>query len=37
MHPFGNHLFLEVKMETKYDFNLVEKGKYEFWLNNKTF
>ena len=24
-------------METKYDFNLVEKGKYEFWLNNKTF
>ncbi|MDY4544832.1 MAG: valine--tRNA ligase [Bacilli bacterium] len=29
--------FLEVKMETKYDFNLVEKGKYEFWLNNKTF
>ena len=24
-------------METKYYFNLVEKGKYEFWLNNKTF
>ena len=24
-------------METKYDFNLVEKGKYQFWLNNKTF
>lgn len=24
-------------METKYDFNLVEKGKYDFWLNNKTF
>ena len=24
-------------METKYDFKLVEKGKYEFWLNNKTF
>ena len=24
-------------METKYDFNLVEKEKYEFWLNNKTF
>ena len=24
-------------MESKYDFNLVEKGKYEFWLNNKTF
>ncbi len=24
-------------MEIKYDFNLVEKGKYEFWLNNKTF
>ena len=24
-------------METKYDFNLVEKGKYEFWLNKKTF
>ena len=24
-------------METKYDFNLVEKGKYEFWINNKTF
>ena len=24
-------------METKYDFNLVEKGKYEFWLNNKSF
>ena len=24
-------------METKYDFNLVEKGKYEFWLNNNTF
>ena len=24
-------------METKYDFNLVEKGKYEFWFNNKTF
>ena len=37
MHPFGNHLFFGGKMETKYDFNLVEKGKYEFWLNNKTF
>ena len=24
-------------MEKKYDFNLVEKGKYEFRLNNKTF
>ena len=24
-------------METKYDFKKVEEGKYDYWLNNKTF
>ncbi len=37
MHPFVLPFLLEVNMETKYDFNLVENGKYEFWLNNKNF